>query len=90
MPAVIAALRRFEGFLDAAMTQQGTAPWIAGDRLGLADIWAGHVLYRYFTLDLPREAPEGAADYYAACQARPAYASHVMIDYSELKGWPRA
>lgn len=54
--------------------------------LTLADIWVGHVLFRYFTLDLPRAAPEGAQAYYDWLQNRPAYRAHVMVDYSELKG----
>lgn len=86
MDAVIAALREFEGSCSIAMQARGDGPWITGDRISLADIWVGHVMYRYFTLDLPREVPEGLEAYYAQCEDRPAYRDHVMIDYSELKG----
>ncbi|MBS0125949.1 glutathione S-transferase family protein [Thetidibacter halocola] len=90
MPAVLKALRRFETLAAMAMAKRGTAPWLMGDRPSLADIWAGHVLYRYFTLDLPRETPEGLQDWYATLTARPAYRTHVMVDYSELKGQARS
>ncbi len=86
MDAVHAALARFEGFLSMAMAERGARPWITGDQLGLADIWVGHLLYRYFSLDLPRAVPEGSQAYYDALTQRPAYRDHVMVDYTELKG----
>ncbi len=85
MPAILDNLRKFESLATIAMKQRKSARWLVGD-FSLADIWAGHVLYRYFTLDLPREAPEGLEAYYADLQSRAAYAEHVMVDYSELKG----
>ena len=86
MAAVIAALRRFEALAALAMAQRGADAWLMGNRFSLADIWVGHVLYRYFTLDLPRQPPDGLRAYYDALQQRRVYCDHVMIDYSELKG----
>lgn len=83
--AVLGNLRAFEGHCAMAMAKRGDDRFIMGDALSLADIWAGHVLYRYFTLDLPREVPDGLRAYYDDLVARPAYAEHVMVDYSELK-----
>ena len=85
MDRVIAAVRTFEDNMGRAMAHRGPAPWVLGDAMTLADIWLGHVLYRYFTLDLPHDPPAGLRDYYAQMTARPAYQTHVMIDYSELK-----
>jgi glutathione S-transferase len=85
MEAVIRGLRGFERLAAMAMAQRGTGRFIMGERLGLADIWAGHVLYRYFTLDLPRDAPDGLRAYYEDLCSNPNYARHVMVDYSELK-----
>jgi glutathione S-transferase len=59
MEAVIRGLRGFERLAAMAMAQRGKRRFIMGERLSLADIWAGHVLYRYFTLDLPRDVPPG-------------------------------
>lgn len=61
----------------------------SGD-LTLADIWVGHVLHRYFTLDIDRNPPAEFIAYYDRLVQRPAYRDHVMVDYSELKGvWGR-
>jgi glutathione S-transferase len=90
MDLVVRNLRDFEQNAGIAMAERGDAPWIMGEEITLVDIWAGHVLYRYFTLDLPHRPPDGLADYYAALTERPHYAEHVMIDYSELKAGPQA
>ncbi len=84
--AVLANLRRFEDLCAIAMTQRGAGPFLMGEQISLPDIWIGHVLYRYFTLDLPRLVPEGLEAYYTSLCDRPAYREHVMVDYSELKG----
>ena len=86
MDAVMTALSRFEGYLAIVMRARGDETWIANGRFGLADVWVGHLLFRYFTLDLKRDVPEGAHDYYQRLTERPAYREHVMVDYSELKG----
>jgi glutathione S-transferase len=86
MPAVIEALRRFEELAGIAMEQRSTSPFIMGERLSLPDIWIGHILFRYFTLDLPRDPPKSLEAYYTTLTNRPAYRTHVMVDYSELAG----
>ena len=85
MAAVTQAQRRVEDMLASAMAARGGQDWIGGARPGLADIWVGHILYRYFTLDLARQPPDGAEAYYDALTARAAYRRHVMVDYSELR-----
>lgn len=86
MDKVTAALRGYERFLEMAMAQRGSGTWLVGERISLADIWCGHMLYRYFTLDLERQVPDGLDAYYEMLVARPTFKEHVMIDYSELKG----
>ena len=86
MSAVIEALRRFEELAGTAMEQRGTGPFIMGERLSLPDIWIGHILFRYFTLDLSRNPPKGLEAYYDTLTDRPDYRTHVMVDYSELAG----
>ncbi len=83
VPAIDAAIRTFEGFVDL-MPQIGEG-YLAGPDFTLADVWLGHVLYRYFTLDIVRQAPAALEAYYARIEPRPAFQAHVMIDYSELK-----
>ena len=84
MDAVMTALRAVEKLLAMGMTQRAGRLWLLGDQPSLADIWFGHVLYRYFTLDLPRAAPDGLRDYYDMLCDRPHYARHVMVDFTEL------
>ena len=84
MDRVMADLRGFEALCATALAARQGADWLGGDRLSLGDVWFAHVLYRYFTLDLERQPPEGLADYYEACCARPAYRTHVMVPYAEL------
>lgn len=69
--------------LDAALA---TRPYLAGDRLTLADIPAGTTLYRYFGLDIERPPLPNVEAWYARLQARPAYREHVMVPFDELKG----
>jgi transcriptional regulator with XRE-family HTH domain len=59
MDAVIGALRGFERLPRSPWRRRGKQRFVLGESLSLADIWAGHVLYRYFTLDLPRQVPAG-------------------------------
>ncbi|RVT85708.1 glutathione S-transferase [Rhodobacteraceae bacterium CCMM004] len=84
MAAVTAAVRRFEAGLELIAPQIVRTGWVAGAGPTLADIWPGHVLYRYFTMEIERRPPDGIEDWYRRLTERPAYRAHVMIDYSEL------
>jgi len=63
----------------------GAGPYLAGENLSFADIIVGHVLYRYYTLEFDRAATPNLDAYYENLTKRPAYAEHVMVDYSSLK-----
>jgi glutathione S-transferase len=63
----------------------GEGPWLAGETFSFADILAGHMLYRFYTVPFHREDLPPLADYYARLCDRPAYRQHVMIDYSGLR-----
>ncbi len=60
--------------------------YMEGETLSLADITVGTPLYRYFALEIERPALPRLEAYYARLQARPAYATHVMVPFDELKG----
>lgn len=81
--AIAAAVARFEGFTD--LMPQIADGYLAGPDFTLADVWLGHVLYRYMTLDTERQTPPALAAYYDRIAARPAFKDHVMVDYAELK-----
>ena len=69
--------------LDAALAAQ---PFLAGDTLTLADIAAGTHLYRYFELDIARPDIPHVQAWYERLKARPAYRTHVMIPFDDLRG----
>ena len=60
-------------------------PYLGGDTLSFADVMFGHTLYRYYTLDFNRRELPNLKAYYGRLKKRPAYKTHVMVDYSELQ-----
>ena len=82
--AMLANIDRFEGHM-AILNAQLSGDFVVGDALTLADIVIGHVLYRYYDMDIPRRSFPAVAAYYTRLTGRPAYRTHVMVDYSILK-----
>ena len=68
--------------LDARL---GDGPFLGGDALSFADIMAGHVLYRYMTMEFPKAETPNVDAYYARLSDRPAYRDHVMVSYESLR-----
>ncbi|WP_111429779.1 glutathione S-transferase C-terminal domain-containing protein [Rhodobacteraceae bacterium DSL-40] len=83
--AVAAALARLEPVLDILEQQLGAGPHVLGPDFTLADIVIGHVLYRYYTVEIPRRERPALARYYATLQARPAYREHVMVSWEPIR-----
>lgn len=63
----------------------GDSDYLGGDNLSFADVIFGHTLYRYYSLDFDRASTPRLDAYYDRLKARPAYAEHVMVDYSSLR-----
>ncbi|MDP2125569.1 MAG: glutathione S-transferase [Parvibaculum sp.] len=61
-------------------------PYICGEKITLADIPAGTVLFRYYGLDIARPYAPHVEAWYARLRDRPAYAAHVMVPFDDLKG----
>jgi glutathione S-transferase len=59
--------------------------FLAGSDFTLADIQFGHVLYRYFDIDIVRPDFPALRRYYDRLAERPAFREHVMISYEELR-----
>lgn len=83
--ALSAAIALFETRLATIQEQMRGHDYLCGDSLTLADIVLGHLLYRYFDIDIPRADLPVISDYYARLAGRPTYAEHVMISYDALK-----
>lgn len=83
--AIVAALATLATKLDIAESQFGRHRFLAGDNLTLADIQFGHLLYRYFNIDIQRPARPRLERYYGNLTERPAFQEHVMVSYEELR-----
>ena len=83
--AIAAAVTALEQKLAIAEARLAGSRYLVGDTFTLADIQFGHVLYRYFAIDIPRRPLPHLAAYYARLTARPAFRQHVMVSYDELK-----
>ncbi|NOT72081.1 MAG: glutathione S-transferase family protein [Hyphomicrobium sp.] len=70
------------GVLDAHLANRN---YILGDQLTIADIPAGALMFRYFSLDIERPALPHVSAWYARLRERPAYSQNVEIDFSSLQ-----
>ena len=85
-PAIVAKnLVTLTGYLKIADAQLAQHACIAGDDFTLADIQMGHCLYRYYDIPLDRADLPHLHAYYERLTQRPAFATHVMVDYEELR-----
>ena len=64
----------------------GTQPYLAEQKLSLADIPIGSLLYRYFELDIERPPIPKVRAWYQSLQQRSAYREHVMVSFEDLRG----
>ena len=83
--AIARALEVVDGHLDDPRGAGRRGPWVMGEDFTLADVVIGHVLYRYFTIEIARPERAGLAAYYARLTGRPGYAEHVMVSYESLR-----
>ena len=83
--AIDASIQRAGEKLAVLDAELAGRPYILGDRLTIADIPAGGLMYRYFTLPIARPSLPHVEAWYARLQQRPAYRDHIMIDYSSLR-----
>ncbi|WP_172298685.1 glutathione S-transferase family protein [Pseudoruegeria sp. HB172150] len=72
-------------YLQIAESQLGQHAFLTGEELTLADIQFGHVLFRYYDIEITRPDLPNLAAYYRQLTERPAYREHVMISYEELR-----
>jgi len=83
--AISASLELLHAKLAIADRQLAANEYLAGEHLTLADVQFGHVLYRYFDIDIDRVSLPDVERYYAMLKARPDYQRSVMISYEELR-----
>lgn len=83
--AIAAALEALSKKLAIAEARLVRHAFLAGSDFTLADIQLGHVLYRYYDIDIARPEFPALKRYYERLATRPAYREHVMISYEELR-----
>jgi len=85
-PAAISqAIAKLDKLFAIAEAQLARNEFLAGSDFTLADIQLGHVLFRYFDIDIPRPERPALRHYYDTLTARPAFREHVMVSYEELR-----
>lgn len=83
--ALARAVARFDGYLRLLADRLAGRTYVCGADLTAADITIGHLLYRWFSIDVPRAPNPAVEDYYRRLTGRPAYRTHVMVDFSVLR-----
>lgn len=79
------AIEQFENNLMIAEKVLASREYLASEHFSLADIQFGHVLYRYYDIDIKRRQLPYIEAYYIRLLNRPAYCKHVVISYEELQ-----
>lgn len=79
------AIVQFDDYLRLLADQLGDNEFVCGDQLSVADIVIGHLLYRWYSMDIPRASNAAVGAYYQRLAQRPAYQEHVMVSYESLQ-----
>lgn len=88
-PAAIAtALTALNAKLQIAEDRLQGHEWLCGAAFSLADIQFGHILYRYFDIDIARPNWPNLTRYFDQLMQRAPYRDHVAISYEELRDSP--
>ena len=80
-----AAARRAGEKLAILDEQLSGRQFIVGDQVSIADVAVGTLMYRYFNLPLTRPVLRNVEAWYSRLTKRPAYQSHVMVDFQAMK-----
>jgi glutathione S-transferase len=83
--AITGAIGTFNAKLDIAEAQLERNAFLAGNKFTLADIQFGHVLYRYYDINIDRSGYPALKRYYDRLTARAAFKEHVMVSYDDLR-----
>lgn len=80
-----ANIDRLETELAKADARLRERLFLCGSHLTLADIQLGHILYRYFDIEIDRRDMPALHAYYRQLTERPAYRKTVMVSYDALR-----
>ena len=71
--------------LKIADERLANSTYLASDAFTMADIVFGHVLFRYYDIDIPHADFSNLSRYYQTLKTRSAYEKTVMVSYDELR-----
>ncbi|MGB3279339.1 MAG: glutathione binding-like protein, partial [Pseudorhodobacter sp.] len=83
--AIRRAVAALEAKLAIADARLGAHPFLVADRFTLADVQFGHILYRYYDIDIARGDLPHLRSYYDRLTTRPSFRKHVMLSYGGLR-----
>ncbi|MEX0337865.1 MAG: glutathione S-transferase C-terminal domain-containing protein, partial [Arenibacterium sp.] len=79
------AVADFNDYMGYLGDQVSDRAFVCGDTLTAADIVIGHLLFRWFTIDVPRRPNVPVEAYYQRLTKRTAYREYVMVSYEDLR-----
>lgn len=79
------AICDFNAFMALLADPLEDQTYICGDTLSVADIAIGHLLYRWFTIDVARDPNPVVEAYYQRLTELDHYRTHVMVSYDSLR-----
>ena len=83
--ALARGIAGFEARLELLEGQLAGHDFVVSDDFTLADIVIGHVLYRWFDMDVERRIRPLVEAYYQRLKRRTSYRDHVMVSYESLR-----
>lgn len=83
--AISEAVAALEQKLRIAEDRLSRHDHLVSDAFTLADIQFGHILYRYYDIDIARSFLPHLRAYYDRIAAHPAFREHVMVSYEDLR-----
>lgn len=83
--AIEQAVSTLNSFLAIAEAQLSKQPFLASSSFSLADIQFGHLLYRYFDIEIERACFPNIESYYGHLCKRQSFKKHVTVSYEELR-----
>ncbi len=83
--AITAAVTALEAKLRIAEDRLARHVCLVSDDFTLADIQFGHILFRYYDIDIARAEMPNLRAYYGRLTQRPAFRDHVMVSYDALR-----
>jgi glutathione S-transferase len=83
--AIRTAMQKLSTVFDVAEARLADRSYLAGETVTVADIQFGHVLYRYYDIDVTRPEHPAIRRYYERLTQRAAFRDHVMVSYEDLR-----